>query len=51
LILTIEAPGVLKLTSAEVAATECQGLLRDLGAGRSLADELVAERHQEAQHE
>lgn len=51
LVLTIEGPGVLKLTSAEVAAAACEGLLADLDPGRSLADELVSERHEAAGRE
>lgn len=51
LVLTVEGPGVLKLTSAEVAAAECEGLLADLGTDRSLAEELIAERHEAALRE
>lgn len=51
LILTLEEPGVLRLTSARAAAEKAKGLLAGLGAGRSLADELIAERRQEASRE
>lgn len=51
LILTIETPGVLTLKSAAVAAARCQGLLKDLGNGRSLADELIEERREAAKRE
>jgi hypothetical protein len=49
--LTIEEPGVLKLTSTQAAAASCKGLLKDLTRDRSLADELVAERREAAQRE
>lgn len=51
MILTIEEPGVLKLTSARAAAESCLGLLRPLGEGRSLAEELIAERREAARRE
>ena len=51
LVVTVEEPGVLKLTSTRAAAESCLGLLKDLGGDRSLADELVAERHEAEEHE
>ena len=51
LVLTIEEPGVLKLTSTRAAAESCMGLLADLGEGRSLAEELVAERREASRRE
>ncbi len=51
LILSFGEPGELKLTSTQVAAASCKGLLKDLAGERSLADELVAERHQAADRE
>ena len=49
--LTIEEPGTLRLTSAQAAAASCMGLLEDLAGDRSLADELIAERREEARRE
>lgn len=51
LILTVEAPEQLGLTSARVAAASAKGLLRRVAGDRSLADELIAERRQEARGE
>lgn len=51
LLLTIEEPGVLRLTSARAAAASCKGMLADLASGRSLADELIAERREAAARE
>ena len=51
LVLSIEEPGVLKLTSAQRAAANCQGLLRDLAGDRSLAEELITERREAARRE
>lgn len=48
LILTVEEPGTLRITTAATAAASAQGLLRDLAPGRSLADELIEERRREA---
>ena len=50
-VLTIEGPGVLKLTTNRQAAASCLGLLQELAAGRSLADELIAERREAARSE
>lgn len=51
LIVTLEEPGILKLTSTRAAAESCMGLLRDLEPGRSLADELIAERREASERE
>jgi AbrB family looped-hinge helix DNA binding protein len=47
LIVTLEAPGVVRLVSALQAARTGRGLLRDRSAGRQLAEELLADRRQE----
>ncbi len=54
LILTVEADGSLHLVSAREAARHGRGLLRQLLpdlAGRSLSEELIAERRDEAARE
>lgn len=51
LLITIESPGVVRLTSAEHAADSARGLLRQRAAGRSLADELIEARRREAKDE
>lgn len=51
LVVTIEEPGVLKLTSNRKAAVSCEGLLKELAGGRSLADELITERREAARNE
>jgi AbrB family looped-hinge helix DNA binding protein len=47
-LLTVEEPGVLRLTTAREVARRVKGSLRDLGAGRDLVAELLAERRREA---
>lgn len=51
LILTVEEPGVLKLTSAKAAADRCMGILRSRAGERSMVDELIAERREASKHE
>jgi AbrB family looped-hinge helix DNA binding protein len=51
LVLTIEADGRLSVVSFKEQARKCRGLLREAAPGRSLADELIAERRVEAARE
>ena len=55
LILTVQEDGMLRLISPGEAARRGRGLLRKLAPGttrdRQLADELIAERRIEAEHE
>lgn len=51
LIVTVDAGGGFRVISARDLAQRLFGLYRDLAPGRSLADELIAERREEAQHE
>ncbi len=51
LIITVDAAGGLRVVSAREQARRLRGLYRDLAPGRSLADELVAERREEARRE
>ena len=51
LLLTLEEPGVMKLTSAKAAADKCMGMLRGRAGERSVVDELIAERREAAKHE
>jgi len=51
LIITADADGGFRVVSAREQAQRLHGLYRDLAPGRSLADELIAERRMEAQHE
>lgn len=48
LILTVEEPGVFRVSSPRAAADRGLGLLRELAGERSLAGELIAERRQDA---
>ena len=48
LILTVDSEGSFLVVSAREQARRLAGLYRDLAPGRSLADELIAERHAEA---
>ena len=48
LILTLDPGGGFRMVSAREQARRLCGLYRDLAPGRSLADELIAERHEEA---
>ncbi|WP_346380512.1 AbrB/MazE/SpoVT family DNA-binding domain-containing protein [Acidithiobacillus sp.] len=55
LILTVQEDGMLRLISPGEAARRGRGLLRELAPGttrdRQLADELIAERRIEVEHE
>lgn len=51
LILTLDADGGFRTVSAREQARRLHGLYRDLAPGRSLADELIAERHEETRRE
>jgi len=51
LILTLDAGGGLHLVSAREQARRLYGLYEQLAPGRSLADELIAERRDEARRE
>jgi bifunctional DNA-binding transcriptional regulator/antitoxin component of YhaV-PrlF toxin-antitoxin module len=47
LVVTVEAPGVLRLTSAREVARRSRGALREAIGDRDLASELLAERREE----
>ncbi len=51
LIVTIDAEGGFHVVSAREQARRLHGLYRHLAPGRSLADELIAERREEARRE
>ena len=51
LIITIDAEGGVRIVSAREQARRLYGLYRDLAPGRSLAEELIAERREEARRE
>jgi AbrB family looped-hinge helix DNA binding protein len=51
LILNVEAGGGLNLVPAREQARALRGLFQDLAAGRSLVDELIEERREEAARE
>jgi AbrB family looped-hinge helix DNA binding protein len=51
LILTVEPDGAVRMVSAREVAGRLRGLLRDVAPGRSLVDELLAERRAEARRE
>lgn len=51
LIITTDAEGGLRAVSAREQAERLHGLYRDLAPGRSLVDELIAERREEARRE
>jgi AbrB family looped-hinge helix DNA binding protein len=51
LIVTIDGEGGLRVVAAREQARRLRGLYRDLAPGRSLADELIAERREEEQKE
>jgi AbrB family looped-hinge helix DNA binding protein len=51
LILTVEPEGDLRVVTARTQARRLLSLYRDLAPGRSLAQELIAERREEAQRE
>ena len=48
LLLTVDGEGGFRAISAREQARQLRGLYRHLAPGRSLADELIAERRQEA---
>jgi AbrB family looped-hinge helix DNA binding protein len=51
LILTVEPDGAVRMVSAREVAGRLRGLLLDVAPGRSLVDELPAERRAEARRE
>ena len=51
LIVTVVAQGDLRVVSAREQAGRLCGIYQDLAPGRSLADELIAERREEARRE
>jgi AbrB family looped-hinge helix DNA binding protein len=51
LIVTLDDEGGFRVISAREQARRLRGLFRDLAPGRSLADELIAERREEARRE
>ena len=51
LVITVDDEGGFRVISAREVARRGWGLYRDLAPGRSLADELIAERREEARRE
>lgn len=51
LIATLDTEGGLRLVPARELARRLNGIYRDLAPGRSLVDELIAERREEARRE
>lgn len=51
LIITVDPEGGFRAVSAREQARRLRGVYRDLAVGRSLADELIAERRAEARRE
>ena len=51
LILILDEEGGFRVVSAREQARRLRGIYRDLAPGRSLADELIAERREEARRE
>jgi AbrB family looped-hinge helix DNA binding protein len=51
LIVTVDDEGGFRVVPARVLAQRLRGLYRDRYPGRSLADELIAERREEARRE
>lgn len=51
LVMIVSPDGELRLRSAESVVKSVRGIYRDLAGNRSLADELIAERRQEAREE
>jgi AbrB family looped-hinge helix DNA binding protein len=51
LVITVDEEGGFRVISAREVARRTWGLYRDLAPGRSLADELIAERREEARRE
>ena len=50
IILTIETNGDIRLSPLTTQIQNLQGIFKDLAPGISLADELIRDRRQEAQH-
>ena len=50
IILTIETNGDIRLSRLTTQIQNLQGIFKDLAPGVSLADELIRDRRQEAQH-
>ncbi len=51
LIIFVDGEGEIRIVSARQLAERLRGLFRDIAPGRSLADELIAERRAEALRE
>lgn len=51
LVLTVQSDGSLSLISLREQVSKLQGLFKDIAPGVSLADELIAERREEARQE
>lgn len=51
LVLTVEDGRTIRITSLRDLAEQMQGILKDAASGRSLVDELIAERRKEARNE
>jgi AbrB family looped-hinge helix DNA binding protein len=51
LVITMEEDGSFRVISARELARRLRGLLADLSSGTSLADELIADRREEARRE
>ena len=51
LVLTVQADGSLRLVSLREQVSQLQGLFKNIAPGVSLADELMAERREEARWE
>lgn len=51
LVLTVEKDGTVKVVSLRDAVRRAQGMFAHLAPGRSLVDELIAERREEARRE
>jgi AbrB family looped-hinge helix DNA binding protein len=51
LIITVDAEGGFRVVSGREQARRLRGVYRHLAPGRSLADELIAERREEGRHE
>jgi AbrB family looped-hinge helix DNA binding protein len=51
LMLTLDTDGNLRLARPQAQIHKLQGIFKDIAPGVSLADELIFDRRQEAQHE
>ena len=51
LVLIVDSEGSFRVVSAREVARRCLGMYRDLAPGRSFAEELIAERREEARRE